>query len=410
VPSADLTQLQGSNTQIPQNRRYLFPFRVRCDTLRRFRGIGVEKLELSGKLLIRVVMIREKTAHLLSFNTRKTLLKTSSKLYHKPKLERSKDGLSISAIDAAQPFDFEAKAKVVTDRKNALKIGIVGFGNFGQFVAKRIISKGHTVIATSRGDYSAVAADLGACFYPDIDDFCEEHPDIVILSTSILSTEKVLREFPFQRLRRNTLFCDVLSVKQFPKQLFLKLLPQNFDILCLHPMFGPDSGKGSWRDLPLVYEKVRVGEEKSRKNRCEQFLHLFEDEGCRMVEMSCEEHDRQAASSQFITHTVGRMLGTMELADTSISTKGFESLRSLVDNTYNDSFDLYYGLFMYNKNATIELSRLEQAFDEVKGQLFNRLHEIIRNEIFTEVDATQDMENSSLSNLQGASEDDKKKK
>ena len=150
--------------------------------------------------------------------------------------------------------------------------------------------------------------------------------------------------------------------------------------------------------------------EKSRKNRCEQFLHLFEDEGCRMVEMSCEEHDRQAASSQFITHTVGRMLGTMELADTSISTKGFESLRSLVDNTYNDSFDLYYGLFMYNKNATIELSRLEQAFDEVKGQLFNRLHEIIRNEIFTEVDATQDMENSSLSNLQGASEDDKKKK
>ena len=98
-------------------------------------------------------------------------------------------------------------------------------------MAKRIISKGHTVIATSRGDYSAVAKDLGASFYPDVDDFCEEHPDIVILSTSILSTEKVLREFPFQRLRRNTLFCDVLSVKQFPKQLFLKLLPKNFDIL-----------------------------------------------------------------------------------------------------------------------------------------------------------------------------------
>ena len=42
-----------------------------------------------------------------------------------------------------------------------------------------------------------------------------------------------------------------------------------------------------------------------------RLLQVFEDEGCRMVEMSCEEHDRQAASSQFITHTVGRMLGTM---------------------------------------------------------------------------------------------------
>ena len=75
-----------------------------------------------------------------------------------------------------------------------------------------------------------------------------------------------------------------------------------------------------------------------------------------MVEMSCEEHDIQAASSQFITHTVGRMLGTMELTETTINTKGYESLLSLVNNTSNDSFDLYYGLFMYNKNATAELS------------------------------------------------------
>ena len=68
-----------------------------------------------------------------------------------------------------------------------------------------------------------------------------------------------------------------------------------------------------------------------------------------MVEMTCEEHDKLAASSQFITHTVGRMLGRMELPDTPINTKGYESLLSLVRNTTNDSFDLYYGLFMYNE-------------------------------------------------------------
>ncbi len=43
-----------------------------------------------------------------------------------------------------------------------------------------------------------------------------------------------------------------------------------------------------------------------------------------MVEMTCEEHDRQAASTQFVTHTVGRMLGAMELKSTDINTKGFE--------------------------------------------------------------------------------------
>ncbi len=36
---------------------------------------------------------------------------------------------------------------------------------------------------------------------------------VVVLASSILSTENVLRSLPVQRLRRNTLFVDVLSVK-----------------------------------------------------------------------------------------------------------------------------------------------------------------------------------------------------
>ena len=290
--------------------------------------------------------------------------------------------LATRALDAAQPFDFEAKQRTKVEKKRKLKIGIVGFGNFGQFLAKRFIKNGHDVIATSRSDYNAIAAELGVGYYRDPDDFCEMHPDVVIFCTSILSTEATINAFPMQRLRRNTLVADVLSVKQFPKQLFLQRLPPNFDILCLHPMFGPDSGKGSWQGLPLVFDKVRVGEEKSRRDRVDRLLSVFEDEGCRMVEMSCEEHDIQAASSQFITHTVGRMLGTMELSETTINTKGYESLLSLVNNTYNDSFDLYYGLFMYNKNATAELSRLELAFSQVKAELFDRLHTLIRDDIF----------------------------
>ncbi|EEH56094.1 uncharacterized protein MICPUCDRAFT_4596, partial [Micromonas pusilla CCMP1545] len=286
------------------------------------------------------------------------------------------------AIDAAQPFDFESKARKKIEKSRTLTIGIVGFGNFGQFLAKRFVKCGHDVIATSRGDYYATASELGVAYYRDPDDFCEAHPDVVIFATSILSTETTINAFPTQRLRRNTLVCDVLSVKQFPKQLFLTKLPENFDIVCLHPMFGPDSGKGSWKDLPLVYDKVRVGEEKKRRDRVDRLLGIFEQEGCRMVEMSCEEHDIQAASSQFITHTVGRMLGTMEMKETTINTKGYESLLSLVNNTYNDSFDLYYGLFMYNKNATQELNRLEAAFNEVKGELFDRLHTLIRDDIF----------------------------
>ncbi len=44
-----------------------------------------------------------------------------------------------------------------------------------------------------------------------------------------------------------------------------------------------------------------------------------------MVEMACEEHDRIAAGSQFITHTIGRVLGAMAPQPSAIDTRGYEA-------------------------------------------------------------------------------------
>eukprot|EP00850_Spirogloea_muscicola_P021577 SM000254S08803 [mRNA] locus=s254:112435:114729:- [translate_table: standard] len=239
------------------------------------------------------------------------------------------------------------------EKRAKLKVGVVGFGNFGQFLARRIVRQGHAVLAFSRSDHRRIAKEMGVRFFSDPDDFCEEHPEVVIMCTSILSTDRVLRSLPVQRLKRSTLFMDVLSVKEFPRTLFLQVLPQDFDLLCTHPMFGPESGKSSWKDLPFVFDKVRVGSGQ-REERCAKILKIFKNEGCRMVEMSCEEHDRYAAGTQFITHTVGRVLGRLVLESTPINTRGYETLLQLVENTNGDSFDLYYGLFMYNVNATEE--------------------------------------------------------
>ncbi|KAJ6932398.1 hypothetical protein NC651_007977 [Populus alba x Populus x berolinensis] len=161
-------------------------------------------------------------------------------------------------------------------------------------------------------------------------DLCESHPEVVILCTSILSTEKVLLSFPFQRLKRSTLIVDVLSVKEFAKNILLRYLPLEFDILCTHAMFGPESGKNSWAGLPFVYDKVRIGNEEDRIDRVERFLDVFA-KGCRMVEMSCAEHDMYAAGSQLVTHTVGRLLKRFGLETSPINTKGYETLLDLVE-------------------------------------------------------------------------------
>ncbi|CAI9787390.1 unnamed protein product [Fraxinus pennsylvanica] len=290
--------------------------------------------------------------------------------------------LRIRAIDAAQPFDYESLLVNRFAQSAKLKIAIIGFGNFGQFLAKAFIRQGHTVFAHSRSDYSSIAQSLGAVFFFDTHDLCEEHPDVILLCTSIISTESVLKSLPIQRLRRNTLFVDVLSVKEFPKNIFLQYLPSHFDILCTHPMFGPESGKNGWQNLAFVFDKVRIGNEESRLTRAETFLDIFKNEGCRMVEMTCAEHDKYAAGSQFITHTMGRILEKLQLDNTQINTKGYETLLNLVENTASDSFDLYYGLFMYNKNAMEQLERLDLAFEALKKELFGHLHEVLRKQLF----------------------------
>ncbi|KAK8678839.1 hypothetical protein V6N13_144319 [Hibiscus sabdariffa] len=148
-------------------------------------------------------------------------------------------------------------------------------------------------------------------------------------------------------------------------------------------MFGPESDKTSWKGLPFVYNKVRIRDEESRVKRCEKFLGIFEKEGCRMVEMSCMEHDKYAAGSQFVTHTMGRvLLEKFGLESSPIKTKRYETLLNLVENTKGDSFDLYYGLFMYNQNSLEQLERLDMAFESIKKDLFGRLHQVYRKLLF----------------------------
>lgn len=266
-----------------------------------------------------------------------------------------------------------------------LKIAIAGFGNFGKFMAQGLKRQGHLVMATSRSDYTDYCKQHGIHFFRSMDAMCEEKPDIVLICSSILSTENIVRTIPFHKLKPDTIFADVLSVKQFPKNLFLDVLPPEFGVVCTHPMFGPESGKEGWAELPFVYDRVRVIGDSLQALNCERFLSIFEHEGCRMVEMSCEEHDRHAAGSQFITHTIGRILSQLNLESTPINTKGYETLLKLTENTVSDSFDLYYGLFMYNVNATEQIDNLDRAFEKVKQKLFGRLHGILRKQIVERV-------------------------
>lgn len=291
------------------------------------------------------------------------------------------------------------KEKLSVLRSKPLRIGVLGFGRFGQFIAKTFMKYGE-VIATSRSDYTDVANAMGVKYVSmeNLGDFLKEDLDVIVVSVSITSFESTIKQLS-PRLKTyldesgssiGPLIVDVLSVKEHPRQVLLDLLPPKCDILCTHPMFGPDSGKYGWQGLKFVYERTRIdgvilkphndasnhqfseterGEDSYASvddtfvdikgavhsihenneahlvgmDRLERFLSIWEEEGCSMIPLSCQEHDQYAANSQFITHLIGRTLGPQGLLPTHVDTQRFKNVLDLVDDTMLGSFDLFYG-------------------------------------------------------------------
>ncbi|KHN22705.1 Arogenate dehydrogenase 1, chloroplastic, partial [Glycine soja] len=237
-----------------------------------------------------------------------------------------------------------------------LKIGIIGFGKFGQFLARTLVRQGHTVLAHSRSDYTHVALELGVTFFEKPHDVCDElRQGHTVLAHSRSDYTHVALELGVTFFENPHDVCD-----ERPD--------------CTHPMFGPQSAKDGWSGFLFVFDKVRIGTDEARTSRCDWCLNIFSSEGCQLVETPCAEHDRQAAGSQFITPTVGRILEKLDfLEPTKIDTIGFESLLNLMDNTVRDSFDLYFGLFLFNKNSRQQLERFHLAFESLQNQLFDHV-------------------------------------
>ena len=96
---------------------------------------------------------------------------------------------------------------------------------------------------------------------------------------------------------------------------------------------------------------------------------FFSDQNIQIIEMNPEQHDRLAAQTQGITHFLGRMLKNYGIKKTSIDTQGFRDLLNLVDQTCNDSWDLYTDLQSYNPFTKDVISKLKISTNELDNQL-----------------------------------------
>ena len=208
--------------------------------------------------------------------------------------------------------------------------------------------------------------------------------DIVILAIPLIKFEDIVCGLPAD-LFRGKLVVDVCPLNVHPREVLLRVFGSrpDIDILCSHPMFGPVetfAGKVTssatelddpyassyWDGRPMVYERVRI----SDVPRFEKYLKIFEEARCRLVEMSAEQHDSSIADAEFVTHLTGRLLVDKELLPPSpVISKEYAALCDVAEMTSGDSFDLFFGMFKFNQNARLHLTKMRDNLAKLEQQL-----------------------------------------
>tara|TARA_B100001250_G_scaffold414113_1_gene450752 strand:+ start:1662 stop:2399 length:738 start_codon:yes stop_codon:yes gene_type:complete len=234
-------------------------------------------------------------------------------------------------------------------------VGIIGFGRFGKILSN-ILQKGFKIKAY---DLNSIKNFPGVEFV-DQDTVLKEK--IIFIAVPISVFESVINDIAPKLDGGNTIV-DVCSVKNHPVKVMEKRLGDNIGIISTHPMFGPDSFISNNR-LKIMMHNTR-----NIYGQYKFWRRFFLDQGIEVIEITPDEHDKLAAKTQGVTHFLGRMLKEFGIKKTTLDTQGFRDLLDLVDQTCNDTWELYSDLQLYNPYTSEMIAELKKSINSIDTQI-----------------------------------------
>jgi len=239
------------------------------------------------------------------------------------------------------------------------KISIIGFGNFGQFMAKSL-KEFLEVNVTDKIEKTEESKNLGVKFV-SLEESCKNK--IIILAIPMEDLEEILNRIK-NKLIPGTLVLDVCSLKMFSCSLMKKILPRNIQIIGTHPLFGPHSVKGSLNGMRIAL--VNVHATNKIFNEVQRFC---ENIGLKIIITTPEEHDKQMAISQALTHFIGQVCKKINLQRIEMSTKTFNDLMNIVDIIKNDTPKLFNNMQTMNPFSKNIRNKFILASKKLNNQL-----------------------------------------
>jgi len=234
-----------------------------------------------------------------------------------------------------------------------LNLGLIGFGRFGQFAAKHLRSHLHLFVWDIR-DQRKKAASLGLTWGTlEEASSCQ----IVLFAVPISEMPTALAQV-VPHLRKDALLMDVCSVKMAPLQWMMAAAPPEVEVIGTHPLFGPHSGRSGIEGLTVVLCPGRT----RRMEGVQRFLMSL---GLKIVIASADDHDRQMAHAQALTHFVARGLAEAGVADQQLKTPSFEKILRVVETLTKDASELFQDIQGFNPYAASARARLLEALHRI---------------------------------------------
>jgi prephenate dehydrogenase len=220
------------------------------------------------------------------------------------------------------------------------RLGIIGFGQFGQLAADILRSHFEIIVTDPAPGAKAAARKLGVSFST------LPHAaacDVVMVAAPVAVMRGVFATIA-PHVKAGALVADVGSVKMLPAQWMAEILPKHADLVATHPLFGPQSAKSGISGLRLVVCPVRG-------SRHEQVAAFGRSLGLTVTIATPEEHDREMAYVQALTHLIGRSLVNIGIPDEQLKTQSYQHLLELCSLIGADTFELFRAIQTQNPYA-----------------------------------------------------------
>lgn len=216
-------------------------------------------------------------------------------------------------------------------------IGVIGLGAFGRLIVTHLAV--HFRLFGYDPAPPTVLPGVTLCDLPTA-----ARCDIVILAMPAPALGPVIALIN-PHLRPGALVLDVCSVKVIPAQIMREQLPDHVDIVGTHPMFGPQSARGGVKGLKIVICPIRG----RRARSIAAFLR--HELGLQAMIATPEEHDREAAMVQGLTHLIAKVLVEMEPLPRRMTTSSFDLVMRAVDMVRYDAPEVFYAIERMNPYA-----------------------------------------------------------